>query len=259
MNILPHKSWHVYNRKNIEKVRKDEAKAKQEEDAKRDRVIKAESEARLELLRHRATGRQSSDDAALVPASSTAGFRLFDDLETNAENEERKAEEKAKDEKWNRQITMYLDKDVKDTDTPWYAGRPKEDEKYIDKHVRRYVRHENNPKKRRREPVKISEDPLATVRHHLAKKDKHSHKEYKEKDKKKKKSEDKSSSPSSSSSSIEALRAQRLERERKERARARSMVFGITEPEPKPESAGRYSSQYNPSETADARRHKRRR
>ncbi|KAG1077185.1 hypothetical protein G6F42_025018 [Rhizopus arrhizus] len=54
MNILHHKSWHVYNKDNIERVRKDEAEAEAEAKKKQDRVILAESEARLELLRKRA-------------------------------------------------------------------------------------------------------------------------------------------------------------------------------------------------------------
>lgn len=37
MNLLPHKSWNVWNKDNIEKVRKDEQKLKDEEDRKRKR------------------------------------------------------------------------------------------------------------------------------------------------------------------------------------------------------------------------------
>lgn len=39
-HILRHKSWHVFNKKNIEKVRKDEAKQKEGEEKERQRQIR---------------------------------------------------------------------------------------------------------------------------------------------------------------------------------------------------------------------------
>ncbi|KAF8937919.1 hypothetical protein BGZ58_001944 [Dissophora ornata] len=61
MNILPHKSWHVYNQKNRDKVRRDEAKAEEEEKQTNDRAIAADREHRLTVLRQRAQKRLSNN------------------------------------------------------------------------------------------------------------------------------------------------------------------------------------------------------
>jgi hypothetical protein len=54
MNILPKKSWHVRTRKNIERVKRDEAEAERLSNIERDRRLRAEQEARVKELRIRA-------------------------------------------------------------------------------------------------------------------------------------------------------------------------------------------------------------
>ncbi|MBW0515587.1 hypothetical protein O181_055302 [Austropuccinia psidii MF-1] len=51
LNILHHKSYHVYNRENVERVKRDELRAQLEDEAKTQSTIAANSEARLSLLR----------------------------------------------------------------------------------------------------------------------------------------------------------------------------------------------------------------
>lgn len=119
MNILPKKKWHVRTRENISRVRRDEAKAAEEEQQRLDRAIKAENERRLDALRGQAekrnanlvpfTLRGSAEGDASISAAS-GHVNLFQDLEaaernnfgtSNKEYEEEKRKEQAEhDSKW---------------------------------------------------------------------------------------------------------------------------------------------------------------
>jgi len=160
MNILHHKSWHVRNKDNIERVRKDEEKADNEEKERLRRVALAEQEARTELLRNRsrqrfiAEGGQevakvkqdgestgtagSSELIAFEPASGkqdvelhTSGGHLnfFKELEDGKPsrtggNKEYEAEKKAEQEEAEKKIGIltYLGGSSLEaqTDKPWY-------------------------------------------------------------------------------------------------------------------------------------------
>ena len=51
LNILKHKSFHVWNKDNLEKVAKDEREDEKKQEDKRQRALEAQKEKRLEILR----------------------------------------------------------------------------------------------------------------------------------------------------------------------------------------------------------------
>ncbi|KAK3805927.1 MAG: hypothetical protein J3Q66DRAFT_407479 [Benniella sp.] len=284
MNILPHKSWHVYSQQNRERVRKDEAKAAEEEKKEQDRSIAAEREYRLAALRQRAqkrlTDSQYGETSEADPISSEHGPPTAEDTESTAVvrqhvnfwsdleqqdtkskqgNAEYEAEVKAKQEKWDRTIAMHLDTGIKGK-SPWYTkqhagsmgtGRRKEDDTTF---------------------TKIREDPMNLVKSMLEKRDRVRH------------NRSRSPSPSSSGrkstsqhptlagaatpfrfgqiekpmSTMEKLRKERLEREHAERRKA----LELTDPHHAHRNdhhrpVGKYNQQFNPQATTLAHSHNR--
>ncbi|XP_033025138.1 leukocyte receptor cluster member 1 [Lacerta agilis] len=246
MNILPKKSWHVRNKDNVAKVRRDEAEAEAQRQKKEARALLAEQEARTEFLRKKARlsapggDDSSSDILALGSERPSRHLNLFQELEEsgNKEYEEEKRQEKERREKA-LGILTYLGQSSAEAQTsrPWYQELPERSEAVA-----------------KDEKLKGKLDPLAEMERHLRKK-KGSHK----KDGKKDKQEQKGSggtlafrpAPSSASSSLEQLRQERLRREKAERARAESLLaqragtLPLQEEETDERKRG-YNSQFNP-------------
>eukprot|EP00798_Chlamydomonas_sp_ICE-L_P020955 gene20955-27808_t len=78
LNILPQKSWHVYNQDNRYKVAQDEEKAKEEEDAAREKAMQADREHRRQRLLQRAGVKGSSGDAETLAVAEVAVATIAD-------------------------------------------------------------------------------------------------------------------------------------------------------------------------------------
>ncbi|XP_031638433.1 leukocyte receptor cluster member 1 homolog [Contarinia nasturtii] len=141
MNILPHKSWHVRTKENIARVRKDQAKAAEEEAEKQRRIAVADYEARINLLRKRATETSTANESEATAnhdgkneiVSASEHVDLFDDHEEKQQKVKPMDEEKRlEQEKYEKQIgyLTYLGQDTHESlgTQSWYNEAPKRDQ-----------------------------------------------------------------------------------------------------------------------------------
>nr|XP_056719792.1 leukocyte receptor cluster member 1 [Euleptes europaea] len=245
MNILPKKSWHVRNKDNVARVRRDEAEAEAERQSREARVLLAEQEARTEYLRKKArlsAPGSNSSTSDLLPYDSEGPSRhinLFHELQEggNKEHEEEKRQEKERREKA-LGILTYLGQSSAEAQTsqPWYQ-EPLERSEALAKDMK----------------LKGKLDPLLEMEKHLRKK-KSSQKEGKKgKGEQTQKESRGNLAVGPSSSSLEKLRQERLRREQAERTRAEALLAqragkplpGEAEEEVDERKRG-YNSQFHP-------------
>ncbi|UYV69523.1 hypothetical protein LAZ67_6003897 [Cordylochernes scorpioides] len=254
MNILPKKRWHVRTKANIERVKRDEANAAEEERILQKRIQLAEQEARTSLLRSRAQQKYSTISLAddiqkddhvnfFAKLEEQGGYKP----ETNREHEEEKQAEQIKLEKRIGLLTYLGQSELESTGgKPWYLKSHEERIANEDKGTT-----EKLPKKSTikdplddmkaylKETKSAISDPLEDIRGYL------NASQGKEKTKKHKKDKKRSSTVS-----IEELRAKRLKREREEKEKSRQLLKrhrGEVEPEvPQDDRHRGYNSQFNP-------------
>jgi len=242
MNILPKKSWHVRNKDNVAKVRKDEENARTAEKERHRRIALAEQEARTDLLRRKARSSKSDKNDLTVVTSGREAIGLFNEVDvsnsasSNAEHEEEKRREKEEQEKKIGLLT-YLGQSavesMKDDEKPWYFQVPDRTTAVVRDGKR-----------------KASLDPFNDLKKHLSrkKKTKSSNKQHKNVDGRN------SVAQSSGGDKLAQLRQKRLEREAREHKRAKALLdkhYGVDKREdPSFENERRfvqkYNSQFNP-------------
>ncbi|KAG9481576.1 hypothetical protein GDO78_010688 [Eleutherodactylus coqui] len=248
MNILPKKSWHVRNKDNVARVRKDEAQAAEEERQRRKRAELAEQEARTDFLRKKSRlslPEASTDGSAVVELHQESGhINFFQGVEEgkgstcgNKEYEEEKRKEKERQEKA-LGILTYLGQSSAEAQTcrPWYQEVPARCQKEKDETTKD-------------DKLKRKLDPMGEMEKYLHQKtgQKKRHSDKKEQKKVKEKGNDKNGPPKPS---IEQLRRERLKREAAERARAEALLSGRknqpTQEQEMDDRKRRYNSQFNP-------------
>ncbi|KAM5207411.1 leukocyte receptor cluster member 1 [Hipposideros larvatus] len=246
MNILPKKSWHVRNKDNVARVRRDEAQAREEEKERERRVLLAQQEARTEFLRKKARHRNSLPELEAAEEGAPSGpVDLFRELleegkgvtRGNKEYEEEKRQDKERQEKA-LGILTYLGQSAAEAQTqpPWYQLPPQR----------------GTPPSGPGPDVKIKNrlDPLQEMQKHLGKR-RHSGDDG---GRSRKEKEGSHKQRPKEPPSLDQLRAERHRREAAERVRAEALLARVRggaplEEQPKEEADDRrrrYNSQFNP-------------
>lgn len=260
MNILPKKSWHVRNKDNVAKVRKDEENARMQAKELSQRAEAADQEAKINFLRKKAKDRiiKNSNDLtdalqSAIANPTTSNISPAVSISSHAKNEDHEREKKEEQMNYEKKLGVlkYLGQDAAETmnesEKPWYFRAPKRPSTNVKDSDDEDEADEKDKKR------KSSLDPMNAIKVHLQEK---KASEKKKKDKKKKTKhklkkmpkhhrEEKERRLDTNNDKLAKLRKERLEREKKEKERSRILISGddktATEPAPQ-----RYHSQYNP-------------
>lgn len=253
MNILPKKNWHVRTRKNIEKVRRDEARAADEERKLQSRIDLAEREARIDYLRKKSKALHGSEEPFAGP--SRRQVDIFADAQEGKGdvrvNVEHEKEEKARKEKWEERVGIltYLHKKNEDIDKPWY----------LQPHETRMTQDDPEAEMRREKNQQFN-DPLVTMNRYMDQMKKRSKDDVPSHVKRFKPPVRESrmtaavSEPSTDKSGVEKLREERLKREEREREKAQRLLAQVRRSGSSVRSVSRdvderrlrFNSQFNP-------------
>lgn len=243
LNILPQKSWNVYNYDCREKVEKDEREHAEKEAKKRNLRLDGEFETRLGSLKAKKQRRSleaaeenvavAGGTVALMPAdgalahpqqSNTCGHINLFAVEENAEgNEEYAAEKKAEELEEKKQFEVQLGKssaayggpDIEDT--PWWSKPAAAEEAPRTAHLEAQLAYARTTEEINQLPVKQRWAKLRAISDAVDEEsdDRHS----KEKKTKKSKKHKKDKKDKSSKKRLEKMRKERLEREKLENFR----------------------------------------
>ncbi|KAI9205796.1 uncharacterized protein BJ171DRAFT_499622 [Polychytrium aggregatum] len=172
LNILQHKSWHVYSRENQERVRRDEENARIEEEEKQRRIDQAEQEVRLKILRERAkrrrldTGEEPETDPSVAAEQEAPGpLNLFPDAEKpelGLSSERRKGKDRAeknRDDKRHAPSGSSASSDFA-VATPWYAKSKGDQTLSRSEDKKDRLPEESERRRKRIQPEAEREDPM---------------------------------------------------------------------------------------------------